>query len=104
MLLTNSKISENIKSLIRVRKQNRLFYKFRDEFIEEYLAFTENAKENYNFLMEVAGYYTDPFNFRLSNPETVDVDIVNVYINLVEDMMDVAPHNLQKVFNFLDQF
>lgn len=103
MIINNSKISENLKSLIRVRKSN-IFYKVRDNFIEESLALSDNAKENYEFLMEVAGYYTDPFNFRLTDPKTIDVDIVNIYIDLTEDMKDVAPHNLQKVYNFLDQY
>lgn len=101
MLLTNSKISQNLKSLIHLRKSN-IFYKVRDNFIEESLALSDNAKENYNFLMEVVGYYTDPFNFRLKDPKTIDVEIVNLYIDITEDMKDVAPHNLQKVYNFLE--
>ena len=104
MLLTNSKISENLKSLIRTRNCSKIFDKFREEFIENNLAFSENAKENYNFLMKAVGYYTDPYNFKLENPDNIDVEIINIYINITEDMRDVAPHNLQKVFNFLDQF
>lgn len=104
MYVNNSKIAENLKSLIRVRRVSNLFYKLRDEFIENTLALSDNAKNNYNFLLEAAGYYTDPCNFRLTDPSTVDVDLIEVYINIVEDMRDVAPHNLQKVYNFLDQF
>ena len=103
MTTTNSKISQNLKSLIRLRRQSNVFYKLRDEFIES-LALSDNAKENYEFLMEVVGYYTDPFNFRLKDPKTINVEIVNLYIDITEDMKDVAPHNLQKVYNFLDQF
>ena len=103
MYVTNSKISENLKSLIRVRRQSNVFHKLRDEFIET-LALSDNAKSNYKFLMEVVGYYTDPYNFRLIDTETIDVELVNIYINITEDMRDVAPHNLQKVFNFLNKF
>lgn len=103
MIINNSKISENLKTLIRTRKCSNIFYKLRDEFIET-LALTENAKENYNFLLKVADQYTDPYNFQLQDPNSVDVDIINVYIDLLDDMRDVAPHNLQKVYNFLDQF
>lgn len=104
MYVTNNVIAKNVKTLIRVRRQSELFYKLRDEFIENTLALTDRAKENYKFLLKVADQYTDPYNFQLQDPESVDVDIVNVYIDLMDDMRDVAPHNLQKVYNFLDQY
>lgn len=104
MLITNSKLANNLKALIRTRNCSKIFDKVRDEFIEN-LSLTENAKENYEFILKVAGYYTDPYNFQLKDPSTVDVDIVNVYVDITEDMRSgVASHNLQKVYDFLDQF
>lgn len=103
MIITNSTIAKNLKSLIRVRKQSNIFYKLRDEFIET-LVLTENAKENYHFMLKVADQYTDPYNFQLKDPETVDVNIIDVYVDITEDMRTVTSHNLQKAFDLLDKF